>query len=163
MHLKRRWLRAFVHLSALSALPLTLPCLAQSAPESTQVAVEPGLKSLPDHDLVAVHGAGLDDAALARMRTAQQEPSEKERKKTRPHDTALAAQSTTSAQSQLLADALSRQAVHMESAMALAGATTAMRAAQIGVAQVTQVALLVPVTTTVGLPLMGLPALPSRP
>lgn len=169
MHLKRQWLRAIVHLSALSALPFTLPCLAQDGTQSgtRQGEHTAGLQGLPDHELLAVHGAGLDDTTLGRMRTTQQQQQhtqrEKERQDTNTRDTAQAAQAAQTAQSQLLANTLSRQAVQMESALALAGASTAVRAAQIGVAQVTQVALVAPVMSTMSLPLMGMPMLPMRP
>ena len=158
MHLTRTQLRRMRRaIIALSALPWTLPCLAQG-----------GLQGLPDHELLAVHGAGLDEATLGRMgaatsREREQEPQkdhQKERQDGPSRDAAQAtAQNAWSAQSQHLVNTVSRQALQMETTMAWVGASSAARTATTGVSLI---ALAPTALATVSLPLMGLPTPPGR-
>lgn len=158
MHLTRTQLRRMRRaIIALSALPWTLPCLAQG-----------GLQGLPDHELLAVHGAGLDEATLGRMGAAtsrereqeHQKDHQKERQDGPSRDAAQAtAQNAWSAQSQHLVNTVSRQALQMETTMAWVGASSAARTATTGVSLI---ALAPTALATVSLPLMGLPTPPGR-
>ena len=154
MHLTRTQLRRMRRaIIALSALPWTLPCLAQG-----------GLQGLPDHELLAVHGAGLDEATLGRMGAATSREREQEHQKERQdgpsRDAAQAtAQNAWSAQSQHLVNTVSRQALQMETTMAWVGASSAARTATTGVSLI---ALAPTALATVSLPLMGLPTPPGR-
>lgn len=150
MHLTRTQLRLMRRtLIALAALPWTLPCLAQG-----------GLQGLPDHELLAVHGAGLDDVALGRIGVPSSRDREKERQEGPTRDAAqTTAQAAWSAQSQHLVHAVSRQALQMETTSAWVAASSVARTAAMGVS-------LVPLASTslvsVSLPLMGFPMLPGR-
>lgn len=167
MHLKHRWMRALV---GLATLPWTLPCLAADAPLS-------GLQALPDQDLLAMHGAGLDDQALSRLhmalstgagtdqrrkgdedrRTAQR--GESHRGESQNGKDEARRQESASAQSQLLTDTLSRQAVQMETTLAMSGAANAVRMAQTG-AMLAAVTPVVMVAAPLAMPLFGAPMLP---
>ncbi len=166
MHLTRTQLRRMRRaIIALSALPWTLPCLAQG-----------GLQGLPDHELLAVHGAGLDEATLGLMGAATSREREQERQKDHQKDhqkdrqkdrqdgpsrdaAQATAQNAWSAQSQHLVNTVSRQALQMETTMAWVGASSAARTATTGVSLI---ALAPTALATVSLPLMGLPTLPGR-
>ncbi len=150
MHLTRTQLRRMRRtLIALATLPWTLPCLAQG-----------GLQGLPDHELLAVHGAGLDDVALGRIGVPPSRERDKERQDGPARDAAQAtAQAALSAQSQHLVNTVSRQALQMEATSAWVAANSAARTAVTGVSLI---ALAPSALATVSLPLMGLPMLPGR-
>ncbi len=150
MHLTRTQLRRMRRtLIALATLPWTLPCLAEG-----------GLQGLPDHELLAVHGAGLDDVALGRMGVPSSRERDKERQDGPARDaTQTAAQTALSARSQQLANAVSRQALQMEVTAAGVAASSAVRVAATGVSLIAPAP---PAVASVSLPLMGLPMLPGR-
>lgn len=159
MHLTHRWLR---HLIVLSALPCALSAHAQDAAPG-------GLQGLPDHELLAVHGAGLDDITLGRIGAARSRERTQERAQERASDRQDGPARDTSrdtnaasAQSQLLVNTVSRQAVQMETTLAWVGASNAVRAAQTAQAGVGMIALASPALAPIALPLMGLPSLPGR-
>ncbi|MCH8179333.1 MAG: hypothetical protein IIA02_06065 [Proteobacteria bacterium] len=179
MHIKHRWMRALV---GLAALPWTLPCLAQDGPQNTpHNAPHSGLQTLPDHELLALHGAGLDDIALSRLNAgpnagqgAGQDRRRKgdERRAGPPPDAQDSHKddakrpetaSSGASQSQLLMNTLSRQAVQMETSLALSaalqGSANAVRMAQTGamLAAITPVTM---VTAPLAMPLFGAPMLP---
>lgn len=142
MHIKHRWMRVLV---GLSTLPWTLPALAQDG-------LPNGLQTLPDHDLLAVHGAGLDDTALKRLGTDQ------DRRRKNDETKGTEAGSTAASQGQLLVNTLSRQAIQMETTLALNGTANAVRMAQTGamLATITPAVVAAPLA----MPLFGMPMLP---
>ena len=143
MHIKHRWMRALI---GLATLPWTLPALAQDG-------LQNGLQTLPDHDLLAVHGAGLDDTALKRLGADQ------DRHRKGDETKGTEAGSTAAAQGQLLVNTLSRQAIQMESTLALNGTANAVRMAQTG-AMLATITPAVMVAAPLAMPLFGMPMLP---
>ena len=143
MHIKHRWMRALI---GLATLPWTLPALAQDG-------LQNGLQTLPDQDLLAVHGAGLDDMALKRLGADQ------ERRRKNDDTKGTEAGSTAASQGQLLVSTLSRQAIQMETTLALNGTANAVRMAQTG-AMLATITPAVMVAAPLAMPLFGMPMLP---
>lgn len=143
MHIKHRWMRALI---GLATLPWTLPALAQDG-------LQNGLQTLPDQDLLAVHGAGLDDMALKRLGADQ------DRRRKNDETKGTEAGSTAASQGQLLVNTLSRQAIQMETTLALNGTASAVRMAQTGAVLAT-ITPAVMVAAPLAMPLFGMPMLP---
>lgn len=139
------WLRASVAVWAVSAASA---CLAEAQRVEANAGVSTSLVALDDQALKQVHGAGIDDDVLRQLGQGSLKQSRDEQRR----------QAANAQNNAALLAALELQ-TNVAPRLAAAAVNTVSTAAQLGgtLVALTPVTALVPI----GLPLFGLPTLPS--